>query len=732
MFASVVLDFNIEKPLDYRIPPLFENGVKTGMRVSVSLKKRQVFGTIIALKQEGFKEALPLLEIFPELSIPNELLQFGLWLADYYCAPLPKVFSLLFPSPIRKGVSAKKQLYIQSNLSINQLAKQCAEKVLKKPSQAKILECLLKYPKGLLLTELLEKSKVSKAPLQALIQEKVLRSYEMEVERSSSAQFSYFLTSPKTLNAEQEVAFLKIQKDLKEERFETHLLFGVTGSGKTEIYLQAIKETLLLQKTAIFLVPEIALTPQTMQHLKTRFSEKIAILHHRLSEGERRDMWHQMQGGNIPIVVGARSALFSPLPRLGLIIVDEEHDSSYKSEEVPCFSARDGAIMRAKGAEAVVILGSATPSFETFFNAQKAKYCLSFLKKRASGAQSPQFLIVDMEKEFEKNKGFTLFSAALIQAIEKRKKQGEQTLLFLNRRGYHSLQMCQSCSKVVECPHCDLALTYHLSSHLLACHLCNYQLTPPQACPSCNKSETMKYKGVGTEMVEKSLQALIPSIRTLRLDADTTRHKASHELIFKQFRAGKADVLIGTQMIAKGLHFPSVTLVGIIHADSALYIPDFRASEQLFQLLVQVAGRSGRGLLPGEVVIQTRLPTHSVILKAAENQFEEFYAEEMQARKLLEYPPYAHFAKLVFSSIEEDRARETAENLRTFLVQELPSSFFIFPVVRCGREKIRDHWRFQFLVRGNHFHSFRKILIHKPKLHPKVRFKIDIDPLTIY
>ncbi len=486
-------------------------------------------------------------------------------------------------------------------------------------------------------------------------------------------------------------------------------------------------------KGVILLVPEIALTSQIVEKIKTRFEEKVALLHYRLSDGERHDAWHKIRLGEIPIVIGARSAIFSPVKNLGLILVDEEHESSYKqTDEAPCYHARDVAVMRAKINEATIVLGSATPSLESYTNALLGKYTLSELKERADTASLPKVSIIDMRHEFAKKKGFTLFSDALLTGIEKRLAVGEQTLLFLNRRGYHTSQMCKQCSHVITCPDCDLSLTYHLGEDQLACHLCDYRLKPPpRSCPNCASDDGLKYKGAGTEMVERALHALFPELRTLRLDADTTKHKGSHELLFKQFRAGKADLLIGTQMIAKGLHFPSVTLVSVLNADAALHIPDFRSSELAFQLITQVAGRSGRGRIPGEVLIQTHLPEHTIMQTSARQDYASFYTEETATRKLFEYPPFAYLAKIILSGTSLEETRASLDNLRKVCISALPEAYQIHPVAPCGYPKVKTRYRFQFLIKGNKRIPSLGFLYQLP-LKKEERLLIDIDPISTF
>jgi primosomal protein N' (replication factor Y) len=390
--------------------------------------------------------------------------------------------------------------------------------------------------------------------------------------------------------------------------------------------------------------------------------------------------------------------------------------------------------MRGKLSQALVILGSATPSLESYYNALQGKYALDRLNARADAAALPHVRVIDMRREYSKAKGFTLFSQDLLGAIQERIARGEQTLLFLNRRGFHTARLCLSCNEPLKCPHCDVSLTFHLGNNQLACHLCDYRLSPlPTRCPHCHVEGDFKFRGAGTEMIERALHTIFPNVRTLRMDADTTRHKGSHELLFKQFKAGKADVLIGTQMIAKGLHFPSVTLVGILNADASLQIPDFRSSETVFQLLTQVAGRSGRGALSGEVIIQTQMPDHPIIALAKEQDYEGFYALEIAVREQFHYPPYAHIAKIILSGEEEQQIKEYASYIRNYLIERLPSSFALFPIAPCGYARIKGKFRFQFLIKGEKLQPlFPHLSAIKAQKHPKIRLYIDIDPLSTF
>lgn len=716
---------------DYAIPDELRQEAQIGVQVVVPLHKKKVKGLLLSLESESaFPNLKPLEEIVEKTPLlPQDLFDLALWLSKYYVSSLHQVFPILGPPSARKERSSQRlQKLVRPLVSLETLRETCQQLRARQGAQAKVLDVLLLHPRGILLSLLKERAAVSSSPIETLAREKLIELVTIASEESLIDQ-EFFRTKPKTLSPDQQRALDQIDKSLAASAFQVHLLHGITGSGKTEVYLQAIDHTLQKGQGVIFLVPEIALTPQTMQRLKARFPNKIALLHHRLSPGERYRTWRQIREGQIPLVVGARSALFSPLPHLGLLIVDEEHESSYKNQEAPRYHARDVAVMRGRLCRATVILGSATPSLESYTNALEGKYLLSTLSSRADKATLPTTMLINMASEKEKKN--RLFSEPLIDGIKKRMACGEQTLLFLNRRGYQTSAQCTECAHILRCPHCEMSLTYHLKETLLACHLCNYHLEPPRRCPSCLQETSLKYKGAGTEMVERALHALLPEVRTLRLDADTTRHKGSHEQILRLFRTGKADVLIGTQMIAKGLHLPLVTLVGVIGVDGALSIPDFRASETIFQLLTQVAGRSGRGGLAGEVLIQTHLPSHPVLNLAATQDYIRFYQEEIEMRKLFNYPPFTHLVKLTFSGKDKERLFPAAEKFRKELIDTLPPSVEIQPIIPCGYAKIKGLFRLQCLLKTGQISPLLPYL-RAQKRQSHFELTIDIDPTTTY
>lgn len=735
LFIEVYLDQNLTKPLDYEVPEEWQSSIQVGMRVEVPLRNQLKQGTVFKIKERAsFGTVKPISRILSSQGeLSNPLWKLANWISAYYCAPMQKVLRCFVPPNVRKEVEQKKEIFVSLLKTHDEVLKACENLRGSFPAQALILETVVNHPKGIFLSDLLEETHLSKSPVDTLAKKKFLflqpavRSEELMMEED------FFPTKPKILNAEQQNCLDSITESIGKNSFASHLIYGITGSGKTEVYLQAIQAALDQNKSAILLVPEISLTSQTIERFRARFSQKIALLHHKRSLGERNTAWADLQKGNAMIVVGARSAIFSPAQNLGLIIVDEEHDSSYKqNDEVPCYQGRDVAVMRAHLENCTVVLGSATPSVESRYNAEIGKYKFHTLSSRATNAQLPKVKIIDMKRAFDISGGFTHFSDELLKGIEDRLKKGEQTLLFLNKRGYHRLQLCKECKHIIKCPHCDLSLTYHRSSNYLQCHLCNFQQPTPRECPECRSTDALSFKGFGTEHVERSLHAIFPEVRTLRMDRDTTQKKNSHEEIFKQFRAHKADVLIGTQMIAKGFHFPSVTLVAVLNTDASLTIPDFRSPEQVFQLITQVAGRSGRQDLPGEVIIQTFLPEHPTIRLAAAQDYPAFYAAEIEERRLFAFPPFCHLVKLLFTSPDPLLAQESAEVVHTQLKKILLPPIEILPVAPSGHPKIKDQYRFQFLIKTLKIIPISHILFAINPMDPNVKIKIDSDPISTY
>ncbi|MFT4688213.1 MAG: primosomal protein N' (replication factor Y) [Limisphaerales bacterium] len=520
------------------------------------------------------------------------------------------------------------------------------------------------------------------------------------------------------------------------------VLYGVTGSGKTEVYLQAIAHSLAQGRGAIVLVPEISLTPQTVERFKARFSHGplrtlVAVLHSHLSAGERHDEWHKIRQGRARIVIGARSAIFAPVEPLGLIVVDEEHEQSYKQEEAPRYNARDVAVVRAKRENAVVVLGSATPSMESHYNVTRDRYDLLTLPIRADDKRMPHVRVIDMRSENRNGKGPPILSPPLKEAITQRLEKSEQTILFLNRRGYSTSLQCPECGYVAECPNCSLSLTYHRRDGKLACHVCGHEERAPSVCPEpkCGNA-SIRYAGLGTERVEETLSKLFPHARVQRMDSDLMKRKDDYRKALNNFKAGKTDILIGTQMIAKGLHFENVTLVGVIHADLGLHIADFRAGERTFQLLTQVAGRAGRGDVEGEVFVQSFTPFHPAIQYARRHDFNGFFDQEIEFREQLKYPPLSRVAMLTLRGRNEEKVKFTAEHLRREL-EKMQSGFpdmVIAGPAPAPLVRAETYYRYQIMIRLGQMSRFSRefaVVLDSFGIPDEIKLTVDIDPVNL-
>jgi primosomal protein N' (replication factor Y) len=733
LVAEVALEKALDRLLDYAVPADLAEQAIPGAMVEVPLRGRTVKGFIVSIKTSSpYGQLQPILRLSGHQALlPPDLVELADWIGRYYCCSARRVMKQMLPAPVRKEVGAKEQLFVSRARTREALAQIAAELRRRHPSQATVLDAILKVEKGLLLTDLLERAGVSRSPVDSLVKAGHLSMRLLEIDRSPLEEAEYILSGPKKLHPQQAQALEAIEKSLHGRAYGVHLILGITGSGKTEVYLQAMDAALKQGRGVILMVPEIALTGQLVERFRARFPDRAAILHHRLSDGERHDQWQKLRRGEYQVAIGARSVIYAPVHNLGLIIVDEEHESSYKStEEMPCVHARDLAIVRGKGCAAAVVLGSATPSLESMTNALQGRYQLHRMTQRAEANQLPSVRMIDMREQRER--GFQLFSQPLLEGIEQRMRRGEQSLLFLNRRGYFTLQKCLSCDSAVQCPHCAVSLTFHKGENVLACHCCGFQLSPPPTqCPQCQSLQTLRFRGVGTEQIERQLHRLLPDVRTLRLDADTTKHKGSHEQILRQFGLGRADVLIGTQMIAKGLHFPAVTLVGVLQADSSLQVPDFRAAESTFQLITQVAGRAGRGALLGEVFIQTSMPDHPVLQLAAQQDYEAFYAYETPCRELVGFPPNSRLIRLIFSGEQLGELEAFASGVHSWLAGQIDPSVELFPPLPCGRAKVKDKHRVSVLIKMPRAGMVQPWLA---QIQPPsgIAMLIDVDPTSTF
>jgi primosomal protein N' (replication factor Y) len=742
------------------------------------------------------RDALRLIDSEPVLGA--ELLALGRWISSYYCAPLGEVLRSMLPlaSEIRRGKiwsltdsgrDAARQLLLETTpddpvvavlrmlekrpLSAAYLAKTLplADKAIKSlerkafiaAEQVQTERDPLRAPSERLRVELtaaVPDLKLNKAEreLRAFLElhpgSHNLKDVEAAVKNASSAARSLArkstvtlkpeiaaiasgpIRAPHLLNPAQQAAFEQIDQALRAKQYQTFLLHGITGSGKTEIYLNAIETAVAQGRSALLLVPEIALTPAMAGQFFSRFGERVAILHSAFTDVERSDQWRRIRSGAASVVVGTRSGVFAPVRNLGLIVVDEEHDGSYKQEENPRYNGRDVAIVRAQAAGACVVLGSATPSLESRFNAERGKYTLLELPGRIEARPLPAVELIDMRQEFLETRKQNTFSRKLLEALDKRLASGEQTIVLLNRRGFSSFVACRSCGERVQCINCSLTLTYHKRDRRLLCHYCGYAAKVPSLCPKCS-SEHIYFLGVGSERVEEELHREFPTARIARLDRDTVTGKRQYETILQGFREGNYDVLVGTQMIAKGHDIPNVTLVGVVSADMGLGMPDFRAGERTFQLLTQVAGRAGRGSLPGIVLVQTINPDHYAIRFAAAHDYQGFYDKEIHFRRMMRYPPFSAMANVLVRAEKQEAAMRMSAELG-MIMTPMPENLKIMGPAEAPVPRLKNEFRYQFLIKAANRKALNELLqqIRAFGIQRKwgaTALVIDVDPLTL-
>ena len=741
MTVSVAIDLALDRLFTYEVPEALQKKLAVGQLLSVPFGHREVRGFAMTIEQDVPAHDLkiqpqpsyslkPIRAIVDEIPFfSRELLALVRQIAAYTAAPLESVLHAALPAAVLKPtVRPRELLFVEP-------APAPATVELTKHQQW-LYDQIVRLGGGWM-QQLCTELKTTPTTLRALGQKGVVTVAARQRRRDPLGGRRVLPTKPLPLNSEQGGALAAIRAlsaASSDPGRQTLLLYGITGSGKTEVYLQAIAAELAEGRGAIVMVPEISLTPQTVQRFASRFGNRVAVLHSALSDGERYDEWHRIRNGEAVVVVGPRSAVFAPVKNLGLIVVDEEHETSYKQEDNPRYNARDVAVMRGRLEGARVVLGSATPSLETWTNAAKGKYALATMAKRAGAGTLPYVNIVNMEEEHGEGASGprgAIFSARLLDAIKTRLERVEQTILFLNRRGYSRSVTCASCGHVVTCPDCDVAYTYHQADDCCRCHICGGWIPTPKACPAC-KSPALTYKGIGTQRAEAALKKCFPSARVLRMDADSTSRKNSHDDILGAFRRHEADILIGTQMIAKGLDFPNVTLVGVLNADSSLNMPDFRAGERTYQLLSQVAGRAGRAELPGEVFIQTYDPDSSIIKAAARGDYAAFAKEELEGRRELGFPPYCHLSTVNLRSqdlkLVGDWATMYAESLKKVKGLEVGDA------VPSALEKAEGWYRWQIVIRAQSValtvKAWRWLLDVRPA--PKeLRVALDVDAFNL-
>jgi primosomal protein N' (replication factor Y) len=808
MIARVSLEIALRREFDYLIPPELADRVEVGSRVQVPFGARKLPGCVTALAEESAQANLkPILKIIGAQSLVTpKILRLARWIGEYYCCAPETALKSVLPEAVRQEEAGwRERLFVR--------ALPVSGEPPKLPRRQQDVWNLLVERRELAMTELLALAHTTAATVRHLEDRGLVVVAAQISERDPYAHEQILPSQPIVLNPAQAAALAQItaamdvpatggagnlfgndqnpkskvqgaapvgERDLfandqspkskdpgpvpnaeAESRPgnlpsppTAFLLHGVTGSGKTEIYLQALAHALEQGRGAIVLVPEIALTPQTVERFKARFSSGrvqtlVAVLHSHLSAGERHDEWHKIRQGRARIVIGARSAIFAPVEPLGLVIVDEEHEQTYKQEEAPRYHARDVAVVRARMEHAVVVLGSATPSLESYHNCKSGKYTLLELPGRVDDQKMPRVRVVDMRQAAHQEKGIPIFSPQLKEAIQQRLERKEQTILFLNRRGYSTALQCPLCGYVAECPNCSVSLTYHRTEQKLCCHICGHTAPVPKICPAekCG-NPAIRFSGTGTQKVEEALRKLFPHARCHRMDADTMKRKDDYRRVLGDFRAGKIDILVGTQMIAKGLHFPNVTLVGIIYADSALHQPDFRAGERTFQLLTQVAGRAGRGDVEGEVFVQAFTPFHPAIQFARRHDFQGFYEQELAFREQLKYPPASRVALLTLKGRSEDKVKFSADHLKRELEKATgpaagPGSGGPGPAFKdliiagpapAPLLKAETYYRYQIMLRTRAMSRLSQTLakmVAALSLPEDVTLTVDIDPVNL-
>lgn len=718
MIAKVLVEINninVDKTFDYIVPFEYIEKIKIGMRVRVPFASRELEGFVLDLVNNAddnyeLKEIISIVDTEPILN--NELLHLGKFMSKKYFSTLISCYQTMLP----KALKAQNKTTI--NKKMIKYVELCSNSFPKlKPNQEKIVEYLRVGGK----VKKEEVNKISVSGVNTLIKngiiiESLIEEYRLVTKDINKEKETFKLT------VEQQEAKNKI---LFQTQSSVFLLHGVTGSGKTVVYMEIVEEMLNRGKDSIFLVPEISLTPQMVYHFKSRFGDEVAVLHSRLSEGEKYDEYRKIVEGKVHIVVGARSAVFAPFKNLGAIIIDEEHTTSYKQDNNPKYSAIEIAIERAKNNNAIVILGSATPSLETYARSIKGLYTLVELKHRVNTNNLPLVEIVDMSKE--KHRG-SIFSSRLITEVNKRLEEHEQIILLLNRRGYSSFITCSNCGYTAKCPHCDITLTYHKTSNTLRCHYCGYADKMNDICPSCGE-KAIKTLGTGTEKVEEEIKKVF-NARVVRMDLDTTSKKGSHEKIITAFKNHEYDILLGTQMIAKGLDFSNVTLVGVINADTSLMIPNYRSNEYTFQLLMQTAGRSGRGEKKGSVIIQTFNPEHYAITLASKHDYIDFFKQEMEVRRKLSYPPYYYLIYIKVIGKDYNKISIESNKIASILTRELKNSKILGPTT-CSVFKLNGLFRFGIIIKYKKEEKMEEVLqslVNHYKGNQTVKVDIDVNP----
>ena len=734
--ATVVFASGPPQPLDYLVPLPLVDAVSAGQRLRVPLGRgnRSVTGYCVAVESRPddgrrLKAVIEAYDLRPLLS--PAMLRLTRWMSEYYLCGWGQVLESVVPAGVRSRAGTREALLLSLAPGVlGQLT------TLDLPAkQMAVLHALAGPTAPMVPRALAAAAQCTQAPIAALRRKGLVVAHTERIATVAPPPAVADLEDHLELNLDQQAALDAVLAALRDRRHETLLLHGVTGSGKTEVYIHAIREVLTYGRQAIVLVPEISLTPQTIARFQARFGE-VAVLHSHLSDAERHAHWQQIASGRVQVVVGARSAIFAPAPHLGLIVLDEEHESTFKQESAPRYHARDVALYRAQTEGVPLILGSATPSLESWHAAETGDYRLLSLPRRVLGRVLPDVATIDLRAEFRDRRLRGAISRPLALAIEAALRDGGQVILLLNRRGFATHVQCPGCGAALRCPHCDLALTHHRQAETLLCHHCDYRTPPPLTCPACN-SPGIRYGGLGTQRLEAEVQARFPGHRCLRMDTDTMQRPGSHARALEAFRTGEVQILLGTQMIAKGLDFPNVTLVGVVNADTALHLPDFRAAERTFHLLAQVAGRTGRGSLGGRVYIQTFDPDHVALRAVVRHDYEGFAAAEMALRQEAGYPPSQRLVRLVVRGPVEDTVRAWAVQLVERIVaaaetDELPLR--VLGPAPAPFARLKNKYRYQVHVHGPLEVPTSSLLYDtlSPLEPPEnVEWIIDVDPQSM-
>ena len=741
--VEVIALSGFDKALAYAVPPTCQELLQVGSLVRIPLRRRSElgvvtrFGTDQAVPPGKLKMLFEVVQPYPVLR--PDLMELFYWAQNYYAATPETILETMIPAAIRKGMKPKTRRYISKGKAPTTEELEALEK--RAPKQAAILKFIRQQVKPLPRADILKTMKISASACDGLVAKGFLRETDTEEERVAyedelGSKETIVAEARPTLTDEQDAAVKSIFKAIAEDAFSVRLLHGVTGSGKTEVYLHAIEKIVAQGGGVIFLVPEVALAPQTVGRVRARLEARgvhTVVWHSHLSEGERYDAWKALASGEAHVVVGARSAVFAPVQNLKLMIVDEEHEPSYKQEESPRYHGRDVAVYRALINKSVCVLGSATPSLESLYNVERGKYAVDRILKRVDNRQLPKIHLVDMRREDMQGKGASPISRTLADKLVDRFEKKEQSILFLNRRGFSTSMMCPDCGYVAACDHCSIPMTFHITDKKLRCHLCAEERESPFKCPEC-KSVNIRKRGVGTQKIEEIVQKILPRAKIVRMDADSMSKKNLYRKILNDFRIGKIDLLVGTQMIAKGLDFPNVTLVGLVDADRSLHVEDFRAAERTFQLIVQVSGRSGRGDRAGEVVIQTHTPHAPPVQFARKSDFDGFQLEELEQRREFNYPPFRHLIRHLFRGRNPDKVNFYIEQWLKVVEKEMDGQLEIRGPAPAPIEKIRDEYRFQlwyFTPSASRVIQQLAALRKSFKMDKEVIDLIDVDPMNM-